>query len=564
MLKLVIEDDEGNKTVVPVIRDEITIGREEGNTIRLTERNVSRRHARLVRDDDGVLVEELSARYGTKMNGDKIQEKTRFSIGDVVLIGDYRLTLEGEGAEAEAPKTNGAAPPPEPKKSGFANAPTQITKREDIEKRASQGTEILPAQPAKLVVVSSNFAGQEFPLNRKEVVIGRADECDIIVDHRSVSQTHAKVVREQNGVYKIVDLNSKNGVKVSGEEYRAVHLKRGDVVELGHVKFRFVEPGENYVFTPQAIDDSEFDAALPGSKNNMVVIGGAAVVGLIVIVAIIIAMSSGDDPETKDPVVTPPTNNVAVNDPATNNEKPADDKVALMIEKAQKQFDEGKVERAIADLTTARDVLSPTPDEREEIDALLSQARRERPLAKDLENGRDHFKENRFVEALRKFKRIPPDPPSKIHSIMMAEELPQKSIERIMKQAAAAKEEGETDEAKRLVTEVLLYDTENAEALAMKTELDTVAEVKKDPPKSSNDKPRKKKKGLTPEEIEQRTNDGQAALISGDWKKAISMCKPIRNGKCYRIMGVAYKKLGDQDKSCKFLKRAGMNPPDCQ
>ena len=47
MFKLTIEDDEGKTTVVPLARDEITIGRLEGNTIRLTERNVSRRHARL-------------------------------------------------------------------------------------------------------------------------------------------------------------------------------------------------------------------------------------------------------------------------------------------------------------------------------------------------------------------------------------------------------------------------------------------------------------------------------------------------------------------------------------
>ena len=51
MLKLIIEDDEGRKTVVPFVRDEITIGRKEGNTIRLTERNVSRRHARIVIED---------------------------------------------------------------------------------------------------------------------------------------------------------------------------------------------------------------------------------------------------------------------------------------------------------------------------------------------------------------------------------------------------------------------------------------------------------------------------------------------------------------------------------
>ena len=51
MFKLVIQDDEGKTTVVPLIRDEITIGRKEGNTIRLTERNVSRRHARIGRGE---------------------------------------------------------------------------------------------------------------------------------------------------------------------------------------------------------------------------------------------------------------------------------------------------------------------------------------------------------------------------------------------------------------------------------------------------------------------------------------------------------------------------------
>ena len=47
MWKLVIEDDEGKRTVVPLTRDQYSVGRKEGNTIRLTERNVSREHARL-------------------------------------------------------------------------------------------------------------------------------------------------------------------------------------------------------------------------------------------------------------------------------------------------------------------------------------------------------------------------------------------------------------------------------------------------------------------------------------------------------------------------------------
>ena len=79
MLRLIIEDDEGKTTVVPLIRDEITIGRKEGNTIRLTERNVSRRHARLMRAGESgqpsVIVEDLDSNNGVRLNGDRIAGK---------------------------------------------------------------------------------------------------------------------------------------------------------------------------------------------------------------------------------------------------------------------------------------------------------------------------------------------------------------------------------------------------------------------------------------------------------------------------------------------------------
>ncbi|HEY8208902.1 MAG TPA: FHA domain-containing protein, partial [Myxococcaceae bacterium] len=76
MMKLIIEDDEGRKTVVPFVREEITIGRQEGNTIRLTERNVSRRHARLLRQNGHVVVEDLGSYNGIKINGERIQGQT--------------------------------------------------------------------------------------------------------------------------------------------------------------------------------------------------------------------------------------------------------------------------------------------------------------------------------------------------------------------------------------------------------------------------------------------------------------------------------------------------------
>jgi tetratricopeptide (TPR) repeat protein len=105
VLKLIIEDDEGRKTVIPFSRDEITIGRQEGNTIRLTERNVSRRHARLVRQNGHVLVEDLGSYTGVLLNGERIQGQVQVGDGDLIQIGDYGLALQQEFDARPGPPT---------------------------------------------------------------------------------------------------------------------------------------------------------------------------------------------------------------------------------------------------------------------------------------------------------------------------------------------------------------------------------------------------------------------------------------------------------------------------
>ncbi len=569
MFKLVIEDDEGNKTVVPVIRDEITIGRQEGNTIRLTERNVSRRHARLVREDDKVFLEEISARYGTKKNGERIEVRTDFGMGDVFSIGDYRLTLQTEGMDAKAPpppKANGAAAPPPKPANPFADAPTQVTHRDEILGAKGGGTEILPAAPAKLVIVSSNFAGQEFPLKKKEMVIGRGDECDIIVDHRSVSTQHAKVVREQGGEYKIVDLNSKNGVKVSGEEYRNVHLKRGDVVELGHVKFRFVEPGENYVFTPQAIDDF----AAPAQNKNTMIIG---VVGVLVVVLAIVGavvMMGGEETEgdggQEDPFATKTT---GASDPDPVQEDPVEEdptptegnKADEAIAKAEDAFKKGRMQKAIETLNTVREFLDPTPEQVEKIEELLSKARMEKTPARDLEVGRDHLANERFSDALEAFQKIPPDTAPTVYAIVEDEGLIDKAIDGVLASATAAADAGEKSKAEELVNSVLAYDEENADASAL------LAELKKPAPKS-NTRPKtssKPKFQADPEEGRVLFQDATKAMLKGQWNDAISKCKlGLRHGenRCHRVLGISYKNTGDEAKACKHLKRIGASGHD--
>jgi len=94
MYKLIIEDDEGKTTEVPIIRDEITVGRKEGNTIRLTERNVSRRHARISRQNNALHIEDVLSYNGIKVNGERIKGKVAIGDGDRIQIGDYQLSIK--------------------------------------------------------------------------------------------------------------------------------------------------------------------------------------------------------------------------------------------------------------------------------------------------------------------------------------------------------------------------------------------------------------------------------------------------------------------------------------
>jgi pSer/pThr/pTyr-binding forkhead associated (FHA) protein len=119
-MKLVIEDESGTRSVVPFTGEAIVVGRAaEGVTFRLAERNVSRRHARFLRQNGTVFVEDLGSLTGTRVNGEKIAARRKLRPGDLVQIGDYDLAVLEEGAAAEP-----GAPPPLPVGARDPNAVT--------------------------------------------------------------------------------------------------------------------------------------------------------------------------------------------------------------------------------------------------------------------------------------------------------------------------------------------------------------------------------------------------------------------------------------------------------
>ncbi len=110
-MKLVIEDEAGTRSIVPFAGEPIVVGRApEGVTFRLTDRNVSRRHARFVLQNGSAFVEDLGSLLGTRVNGERIGGKRRLREGDLVQIGDYDLAVLAEAAAIPG----AGAPPPLP------------------------------------------------------------------------------------------------------------------------------------------------------------------------------------------------------------------------------------------------------------------------------------------------------------------------------------------------------------------------------------------------------------------------------------------------------------------
>jgi pSer/pThr/pTyr-binding forkhead associated (FHA) protein len=92
-MKLIIEDDEGRRTMVPLRWDELSIGRALENSVRLTEKNVSRQHAKLVRKDGCFFIEDASSFTGIRVNGEKVHGRRRVGDGDLIQIGEFDLIL---------------------------------------------------------------------------------------------------------------------------------------------------------------------------------------------------------------------------------------------------------------------------------------------------------------------------------------------------------------------------------------------------------------------------------------------------------------------------------------
>jgi diguanylate cyclase (GGDEF)-like protein len=95
-----------------------------------------------------------------------------------------------------------------------------------------------------LVFLSGELIAVPIPLEREEVILGRALEADVRVNDTQVSRQHARVTTVTDPLsgstkYVLSDLNSRNGTFLNGDRISTQSLTNGDKISIGETLLRF-------------------------------------------------------------------------------------------------------------------------------------------------------------------------------------------------------------------------------------------------------------------------------------------------------------------------------------
>ena len=241
------------------------IGRDPACDLTIDDNLLSRRHARLLLEEDRLKVIDLGSANGTFLNGKKIQEavahpgdELRFDQHCFIVVGPVTANSDAHLNKAEQTVIRGNE-----EDATMIGSATVVEPAADstLEAEAEPGDTLPMADEETLLFVQPPPAATlrdpgggadlpEFTLDRDLIILGRGQQSDIIIDDKSVSKRHAEFTFE-NGSWAIRDLGSSNGIAVNGERVDHMRLEHGDLIQLGRLELVF-----NLAAGSQEADDS--------------------------------------------------------------------------------------------------------------------------------------------------------------------------------------------------------------------------------------------------------------------------------------------------------------------
>lgn len=207
----------------------ITIGRQESNEVPLISQEVSRKHAEILMQDKDFYLIDLQSANGTILNDKKLKpkEKNLLRDGDVIKIDKFELIFKVEDFV-------------------FTEEDNQGTKTiaKEMLKELMKVFGVEGEHPMIRVIDGEN-EGKKFIFTNDitKIIIGRDDECDMVLSDTTVSRKHSEIVQNWTGEIAISDLNSTNGTFVNDNKINTNYrLNDGDRITIGTNQLIFIDP----------------------------------------------------------------------------------------------------------------------------------------------------------------------------------------------------------------------------------------------------------------------------------------------------------------------------------
>jgi pSer/pThr/pTyr-binding forkhead associated (FHA) protein len=246
MPKLILKFDERELQECAVGKHPVSIGRLPDNMIIIDNPAVSGRHARVFREGNHYVVEDLKSTNGTFVNEKPIARHTLLE-GDVVLVGKHSLVFSLAGGE-QAPMEDADAEAFVPEIGGTMMLDTLKQKQmlSGLEQgRSSQMHAVIPktaiptppVRSGSVRVVSGKADQSEYTLTAVTTIIGKADTAQIRTKGWFKPKVAAAIARKGDG-YTVTPMGA--ALTVNGQKVSSRHdLSDGDMIEVSGLTLEF-------------------------------------------------------------------------------------------------------------------------------------------------------------------------------------------------------------------------------------------------------------------------------------------------------------------------------------